>query len=234
MEESIILFVDGLRLKGVLHMPDVEKPPVVIGSHGLFSTKDSPKQVALAGALNKRGIAYFRFDHRGCGESDGEFKSVTSFDARKNDLSAAIRAMTAHPKTGKRIGLFGSSMGGAACLGVGGEHDIAALVVLAARVRLSSIRVTEATLSDTRIEGMTPEQMEFDITEGLDKISNIMIFHGDADTVVPIENAFEIMERVREPKRIIQLSGADHPISDPALMERFIGLAVEWFESRIL
>ncbi|NOY68874.1 MAG: alpha/beta fold hydrolase [Deltaproteobacteria bacterium] len=234
MEQRIIFISQGFQLIGVLHLPEAENPPVVIGSHGLFSTKDSPKQIALAKRLNAAGIAYFRFDHRGCGESHGEFVKVTSFAARKADLSAAITAMAAHPKTGDAIGLFGSSMGGAACLGVAGDHNIKALVVLAAPVSFAMIRVTDASLADSRVAGMTAGQMEFDISESLSLLSNVLIFHGDADTVVPYENARQILQRVKEPKELFTLTGADHPLSDPAHQEKFIDLAVKWFVSKLI
>lgn len=234
MEQRIIFTSQGFQLTGVLHLPSAVNPPVVIGSHGLFSTKDSPKQIALAKRLNAAGIAYFRFDHRGCGESRGEFAKVTSFAARKADLSAAIIAMASHPKTGDSIGLFGSSMGGAASLGVACEHDIKALVVLAAPVSFAMIRVTDKTLSDSRVTGMTAGQMDFDISESLGLLSNVLIFHGDADTVVPYENAGQILARINEPKELVTLTGADHPLSDPEHQEEFIDLAVKWFVSGLI
>ncbi len=76
-EKSIIkdisFFSDGFKLKGYLHLPSTNRPPVVIGSHGLYSSSSSPKQIALADQCNRFGIAYFRFDHRGCGGSEGKF-----------------------------------------------------------------------------------------------------------------------------------------------------------------
>jgi dipeptidyl aminopeptidase/acylaminoacyl peptidase len=55
---------DGLALKGTLHLPPSDKPPIVIGLHGLYSSQESPKQIALARACNALGLAYLRFDHR--------------------------------------------------------------------------------------------------------------------------------------------------------------------------
>ena len=76
--EPITFSSDGLLLEGRLHMPEAQHPPFVIGSHGLFSTGDSPKQLALARHLNAAGIAFFRFDHRGCGRSAGSFRKETT------------------------------------------------------------------------------------------------------------------------------------------------------------
>ncbi len=91
MRQIEIHFIsDSLRLCGILHLPLQKNPPVVIGSHGLLSSGNSPKQIALAQICNARGIAYFRFDHRGCGKSEGDFASVTTFKGRCTDLACAI------------------------------------------------------------------------------------------------------------------------------------------------
>ena len=117
MDQRNITFTsNGLSLRGILHHPSIPMPPVVIGSHGLFSSGNSPKQIALAKACNARGIAFFRFDHRGCGQSEGVFKEVTSLEARCNDLISAIKTIQLRKDAGDRISLFGSSMGGAVCV----------------------------------------------------------------------------------------------------------------------
>ena len=109
-------FCDGLRIEAVLHRPPLEAPPVVIGSHGLFSDGDSPKQVALAHALNALGIAFLRLDHRGCGQSEGVFDTVTTLDGRVRDLAAALAVLENERGDSFRLGLFGSSLGGSTCL----------------------------------------------------------------------------------------------------------------------
>jgi len=98
--ENISFNSDGLELRGVLHLPDDRQPPVVIGSHGLYSSSSSPKQIALAEQCNRLGIAYFRFDHRGCGSSEGEFDLVTSLEARCRDLIAAAETINNRIDTG--------------------------------------------------------------------------------------------------------------------------------------
>ena len=101
---------DGFILHGLLHIPaDSVLPPVVIGSHGLFSTSESPKQVALAKECNDNGIAFFRFDHRGCGASEGDFKEVTSLKGRSDDILNALDIIRERHDIGEKTGLFGSS-----------------------------------------------------------------------------------------------------------------------------
>jgi len=133
IEKDISFVSGGFVLKGKLHLPEAHQPPVVIGSHGLYSSKDSPKQIALAGACNRLGMAYFRFDHRGCGSSQGEFVKVTSLASRCQDLKDAVEAVLKHEDTGRRIGLFGSSMGGTVSLSIAAELGLRILGGITAR-----------------------------------------------------------------------------------------------------
>ncbi|MCJ8503043.1 alpha/beta hydrolase [Desulfatitalea alkaliphila] len=84
---------DGHRLTGTLHLPDVDRPPVVIGCHGLLADRRSPKQIALANALGRLGIAYLRFDHRGCGDSQGHLAAEHLLDDRCRDLYHAMQTL---------------------------------------------------------------------------------------------------------------------------------------------
>ncbi|MGM0454298.1 MAG: alpha/beta hydrolase [Thermodesulfobacteriota bacterium] len=233
MEKRIDFHADGLCLNGTLHLPTAARPPVVIGVHGMLSTGQSPKQRALAERLNQRGIAYFRFDHRGCGQSEGRFAKETTFEGRCNDLVAAIETVTALPAVGTPLGLFGSSMGGAVCLSVAADFAVKTLVTLAAPVRFAAIEVPIHVAFDPAFAGMTPHQMEFDIAGRLHRIKNIFIVHGDADKIVPYENAEQILSKSRDPKELFRLKGADHPLSDPAHQEQFMSKTIAWFASRL-
>ena len=193
IQEEISFNADGLKLKGVLHLPDaIGRTPVVIGSHGLYSSGNSPKQIALAEHCNRLGMAYFRFDHRGCGGSEGEFDRVTSLEGRCRDLIAAVAAVNSRIDTGDRLGLFGSSMGGTVCLSTAARLAADAVVTFAAPIR-SDLTGNPSEMSRAEIV-FDAAKRQFDITEGLSNISNILIFHGDADEVVPVSHAREILQ----------------------------------------
>ncbi|MBW2408961.1 MAG: alpha/beta hydrolase [Deltaproteobacteria bacterium] len=215
---------DGFLLQGTLHLPAVKAPPVVIGSHGLLSSSDSPKQIELARRCIAYGIAFFRFDHRGCGESQGDFIKETSLAARSRDLFDAIKLMRASRETGNRIGLFGSSMGGATCLSVAGEVRINSLVTFAAPLRSKSINRSVETHKS--MDGPWPAlenlDLDYDISDKLAGIHRILIFHGDADTVVPFSDALEIYQKACEPKKLIRQPGGDHLMSHKTHQKQFI------------
>lgn len=221
---------DGFNLRGTLHLPEAPRPPLVIGCHGLLSDRRSPKQIALAEACSRLGLAFFRFDHRGCGESEGRLEDVTSLESRSSDLLHAIEYLGLRTDLGKRIGIFGSSMGGAVGLRVASRRNIAALVVFAAPVRSrplkAAARAPEGAPETGRMAAVLRE--EFDLGSDLAGVRNILVFHGEADGVVPISHAYEIFRCAAEPKRLITLKNGDHLMSDPRHQAEFISEASLW------
>src|SRR4030042_4483259 len=102
---------DGKKIYGILHVPRNPRPSCVICSHGLFSSKDSEKFVQIGDTFSDQGIAVIRYDHQGCGESEGEL-SATAATSGLKDLKAIVDLAAHHPLLGDRLGLLGSSMGG--------------------------------------------------------------------------------------------------------------------------
>jgi len=223
---------DGFQLKGTLHLPAADNPPVVIGCHGLLSDRSSPKQIALAEACNALGLAFFRFDHRGCGESAGRLEAVTSLEGRASDLLHAIRMLESRPGLGKQIGLFGSSMGGAVCLRVASEREIAAVVTFAAPVRsLPLKRPNRPDASPERSRMASVLRDAFELGGTLGRVRNILVVHGEADDVVPLTHAHEIVDQAGEPKRLLVLEGGDHIMSAATHQTEFIREASLWLSN---
>lgn len=235
--EKVVFSSDNFSLKGHLHRPPVDRPPVVIGSHGLFSDQNSPKQIQLALQCNRNNIAYFRFDHRGCGQSKAPFQEVTSLEARCSDLKAAAKMLRDRDDIGVRVGLFGSSLGGVVCLATARDVKADAVVTWAAPVRSIDIvrsqahpAVQEATAGSDHPFKKNP----FDISDQLAGIQNILILHGDADETVPLAHAQEIYEKVGPPKKLVVFPQSDHRMSNRAHQKDFIRLAADWLCSNLI
>ncbi len=231
--EQIIHFqADGIRLTGTLHLPEaISHPPFVIGCHGLLADRSSPKQIALAEALNRIGIAYFRFDHRGCGDSQGPFDSHNLLAARCTDLYHAIQAMQSHNTLGPLAGLFGSSFGGTIALATVAMHNVPWIATYAAPISSRSITrpsPEEIQTNDPSVaKHLTP--YEFDISDRLSALSHILVMHGDKDEIVPLSHAKAIYENSREPKQLVIHPGGDHRMTDPDHQHNFIETCRAWF-----
>jgi uncharacterized protein len=234
-EHTIFFNANGYKLVGTLHLPGNANPPVVIGCHGLFANRNSPKQISLACACNAKGIAYLRFDHRGCGESQGVFNEVTSLKARSQDLRQAITAMQNHPLVGELIALFGSSFGGTVVLAYATRHRVPAIITYAAPSNSTAIR--HANIRDRH--GNRPhsasltEALAFDILPELKAVSNVLVAHSQNDETVPVDHALQIHANVGPPKDLKIFEGGDHRMSDPQHQQQFETLFVQWLTKQL-
>lgn len=228
VEKSVSFVADGLELAGVLHLPDHPPRAVIIGCHGLLADKRSPKQLAMAGCCTANGLAYFRFDHRGCGASAGVFDEETTLANRRSDLIAAVRAAVGTVARKIPIGLFGSSLGGTICLAAARQVNPFAMVTLAAPVQSGSVRMPEGS-PGSLIDDVAGGRLTFDISAYIRAAHHILIIHGSADGTVPVENAETIYRLAKHPKKRMILSGGDHRISDRSQQRQFIDAAVGWY-----
>jgi len=220
---------------GTLYRPSLRTNQTVIGCHGLLSDRTSPKQIDLARRCNAMGIAYLAFDHRGCGQSDGDFEMVTTLAARSRDLLAAAEFIRTKTDLGPRLGLFGSSMGGTVCLATASQIKPRAIVTVAAPIKSASIIPTEKNAKDT---GNFPpsfyrQKLQFDITDTVSDVNNLLVFHGDADETVPVFHGREIHFLASQPKKIIIQKNGDHRMSNPIHQRKFIRETVDWYHAQM-
>ncbi len=237
---DILFDSDGFMLSGMLHLPEPETdlPPLVIGSHGLEGSMESAKQKVMAEILVKHGIAFFRFDHRGCGRSQGNFAADTSLEKRTDDLVNAVMHVTGLGKTGPRLALFGSSLGGAACINAwhrlkSVKHNIrlCGAVICSAPVKTSTIKRIPTKATDRRPAlplSFFEKNLLFDISCKASELFNVLIFHGDADQTVPVSNAFDIYKAAQEPKRLIIHKNGDHQMTSRKDQMEFEKKSVIW------
>ena len=230
---TLTFTADNLKLVGSLHLPDVKNPPFIVGCHGLFANRESPKQISLAQACNRRGIAYLRFDHRGCGQSQGDFNKVTSLPGRSTDLHQAIQAVRRHPATGDLLGLFGSSFGGTVVLAYSAQHAVPSLVTYAAPCSSQSILYTgiPAPHSDRLRDADLSQALVFDLTPQLHQLANLLVVHAMKDEVVPFTQAEHIYRCAQQPKKLIIQPGGDHSMSDPVLQRQFLDDFLAWMQA---
>ena len=92
MEDKITFKSGDLTLSGALHTPNGKQKkglPCVIVLHGFGSNKESGNVRGPCKMLNDWGYATFRFDMRGCGESEGDFGRVICLE-QVEDTRAAM------------------------------------------------------------------------------------------------------------------------------------------------
>jgi alpha-beta hydrolase superfamily lysophospholipase len=175
-------------------------------------------------------MAYLRFDHRGCGRSEGDFETLTSLEARCRDLIQACRSVRRLYALGAPLGLFGSSFGGTACLASAARLNPDCLATYAAPVRSRQIMASRVPNAEgPAVPNRLPNRFAFDIGDCLPAIDRILIIHGDADTVVPLSHAREILRAAGPVKQLVVQPGGDHPMSNPLHQGAFVRTVAEWF-----
>ncbi|MCK5542108.1 MAG: alpha/beta hydrolase [Desulfobacterales bacterium] len=246
-EKNIEFYADNILIKGVLHLPILQAKtknlPIVIGSHGLEGSKDSAKQIILSKLLPQNNIGFLRFDHRGCGESKGDFLNDTSVPNRASDFINAVRYILQIEGADRKIGIFGSSLGGSTCIEAWDtlkqmDIELAGCVLCATPVKsrtIENIPVHEQLDNHQQALPMSffLENLNFDLSEKIKKMTHVLIFHGQADEVVPIENAHTIYKNSKDPKKIILFKDGDHQTSSRKDQEIFEKETLKWFKATL-
>lgn len=233
--EEVSFRSEGQRISGILHLPEGQGYPCLIASHGLQSSKNSEKYIALGERLAGEGMAMLRFDFRGVGESEGRMEDDT-VSRRIVDLRSAIGFVRSHPGVGNRIGLVGSSLGGYVTLIRGSmEKKISAIVIWATPFHLDDLGSKKGSEEHPLPrEAFFKDLPKHRLLPLLPKVSNCLLIHGEKDEVVPVDQAWEIFHSLGAPKEIHVIEGADHRLTDPAHRQRAMDLTTEWFKQYLL
>jgi dipeptidyl aminopeptidase/acylaminoacyl peptidase len=252
-ERQIAFGNEGQRLYGFLHVPDGAGPhPAVALLHGFGGNHIEPHALfpKAARALAGAGVAALRFDFRGSGDSEGEFRDA-SIESEVSDTEAGLRWLAEQPEVdGTRLGLVGLSLGGmiAACA-AGRNPAVRALVLWAPVAHLGELFEAGATAERTReiaTQGVTDlgglevgaalvgQAMEIDPVAGLAGYAEpALIAHGTADAVVPTEHGRRYKAALGERAELELFEGADHVFSSVAWERRLIGLTVGWLREHL-
>ena len=134
MNEDIVSIPSaGLKLHGMLSVPVGLQPPqrraAFLVLHGFGGNCESAGVIQPTRVLNEFGYVTLRFDMRGCGKSEGEFGRVICLE-QVEDLGNALTFLARRPAVdADRIGVIGSSFGGAVAVYAGGTNPRIAAVI---------------------------------------------------------------------------------------------------------
>jgi pimeloyl-ACP methyl ester carboxylesterase len=245
MNEERIFFKNsrGDTLSGVFAQPEGDAAyGAAILCHGMESNKESEKLILMARELAERGFLALRFDFAYVGESSGKFEDIT-YTGEVEDLRSAFSLV--QDRYSGKTAILGSSMGGTvALLFAAQEPSVAALVTVAAPVhpkRFPRRVLTPAQFQQWREHGFTfyngqrinlsllHDLEQIDVPQSAKKLAcPVLVIHGEADNVVPVAEAYELHALLNNRSKLCILNGADHRLSDPAIMRRATTEALNW------
>ena len=132
-EIAVTIASAGLGLAGTLRVPEGiasgERRAAFLVLHGFGSNKSSANVLQASKFLNDLGYVTLAFDMRGCGESEGEPGRVICLEQVEDTRNALSFLARQGCVDAQRIGVIGSSFGGAVSVYAGGvDQRIAAVI----------------------------------------------------------------------------------------------------------
>jgi dienelactone hydrolase len=193
-----------LSLDGTLEIPP-EPRGIVLFAHGSGSSRHSPRNRLVAGALHEAGIATLLFDLLARDEDCGyEKRFDIALLARR--LRAATDWAVGEPATRTLpLGYFGASTGAAAALvAAAARPDVAAIVCRGGRPDLAGATALAAVVAPT-----------------------LMLVGGEDLPVIALNRAAAAQMRCEH--SLVIVPGATHLFEEPGALERVASLAGDWF-----
>lgn len=213
--QSFQVITDGITIRGSIFFPSAHPSrqyPVVIICHGIPGSgqarpSDDPGYEALAQEFSSWGVAAVIFNFRGCGDSAGNF-SMTGWT---HDLEAVLDHILNTPYIDPtRVVILGFSGGGAAAIRVAADDERIFGLAVAGTPATFEIFDKDASeiVSDFKGRGIIRESefppdvdrwmKEFEDIEPLRWISHfrgkkLLVIHGDADELIPLNHAHEML-----------------------------------------
>ncbi|AZN38642.1 alpha/beta hydrolase family protein [Paenibacillus albus] len=258
MNHPITIKSGDLNLSGVLQYPQCDpetkyaaKFPLVIICHGFIGNRMGTDRLFVEAAekLTRNGYLVLRFDYGGCGESSGDYGS-----GGLDELIAQTRTVIDYASSldlvdHERLTLIGHSLGGAvAVLTAARDNRVKSLVLWApvAHPFLDIRNIIGAkAIKEIDTVGKT-DHMHYEFTkrftdslaqyQPLTELSSysgeVLIVHGTADMVIPVDYCFlyQKMFWLRKEggcdKEVILQ--ADHTFSSKASREQLFDISLRW------
>jgi len=251
---EICLHSDGFELAGELHIPSEEgQHPALCICHGIPAGPPDPVDsgyTLLAGRFCAAGFVTLIFSFRGAGKSEGNLDILGWI----RDLEAALGFLCRQENVDMtRLCLLGFS-GGAAVSVYTAAHDsrVSSVALCACPAEFGPLRANESTadliqgfrnigvIRDAGFPASVEEwERGFEIVtpvNWLDRIAprHLLLVHGDADELIPLEHAHRLYEKAREPRELRVIAGARHKLRiDDAAMAAVLDWLSAWCRGRM-
>jgi dienelactone hydrolase len=212
-DDEITIAAGGVRLRGTLTLPEGAAAAVIF-AHGSGSSRLSPRNVAVARAINDAGIGTLLFDLLTAEEeAHDRYTGSLRFDI---ELLAGRLAETtdwllqrgaAH---GLAVGYFGASTGAAAALIAAArlEDRVSAVVSRGGRPDLAGAFLERVTAPTLLVVGERDEHV--------------------------LELNREAYARMRATRELAVVARATHLFEEPGALEEVAALAVQWFARHLV
>lgn len=237
---------DGLELRGWFIPPAGTVrplPPGIILCHGQGANRSDFTDLAVA--LSRRGFAVLTFDFRAHGESAGRRSSLGYLEQK--DIAAAYRYLAARRDVdGKRVGIFGFSLGAASTILAAARTGSFQAVVADSSFTSLREQAREAISGHyhlpsfpflhlavfgyelsfrTNVDAVAPERVIGRIAP-----APVFVICGEGDDLIPAANGKRLYAAAREPKELWVIPVSGHGFTMAAAGGEYDRRIGEFFE----
>jgi len=216
----------GHELAARLDLPEGDIKAYGLFAHCFSCSKDLSAVNRISRALNDDGIAVFRFDFTGLGQSDGNF-SNTNFTSNVGDILAAVDYMRGNLEAPSVM--MGHSLGGAATfMAANSVPEVRAVATIGAPANAHNVlkqfgddieKIEAEGEADVLLGGrpFVIKKQFIDDARDQDLLAEVaalkkplLVMHSPIDQTVSVDHARQIYEAAKHPKSFISLDTADH------------------------
>lgn len=198
--EAYLQTADNVKIMGWSHSPQ-EGKPIILYFHG--NASHIAMRMQRYTEFVKAGYGVFALSYRGYGKSEGS----PSEQGLYSDARAAIAWINNNYKSPKII-LYGESLGSGVAVEMAKEYPVQGVVLQSAYSSMDTMA------SETYWFLPFIKYLVTNHFDSLSKIADIhtpvLIFHGDNDNVIPLEQGKQLAEKANEPKKFVVVQGAGH------------------------
>ncbi len=246
------LNASGLSTPAIFAQPSTSTTLGVILCHGFLSDKQSRSNRRLTELLVPQGIATFRFDWYGMGETQDHFSNM-SLKQCEEQLDAAFQFL--QERGVNQLGIVGSSFGGfLAILSAPRFPTLKALglkcpvvdfpEVLRLEFGPETMERWESTNHIPNIIGdgspiplhyrFYEECLTYDADAALPRIqAPTLVVHGDQDELIPRSQIDHLMEALTSPKHLKLIEGANHQFGRPEEFRLMTAHLAQWMVTHL-
>ena len=200
--------IGSLQLPGNLRVPTAATT-LVIFAHGSGSSRFSPRNMAVADALNAQGMGTLLFDLL-TPDEEQDRANVFDIPLLAERLVEVVQWIDRQPELARlQLGLFGASTGAAAALVAAAE--------LGSRVGAVVSRGGRPDLAGTALKMVTAP--------------TLLIVGGFDGAVIELNE--QALAQLTGTKSLEIIPGASHLFPEPGAMEAVIVLATRWFSTHL-
>ena len=194
---------DGQRIVGWWKHPPTADSGVVLYLRGTPGTLSDYAPYVMSD-LGNAGLGVLAIDYRGFGGSTGS----PSEAGIRLDAQAAFDFIR-HEAPRSKIAVFGQSFGSGPAVTLAADRPVAGLLLVAPYA--SILRLFE-----TRGPPILPYRWlladQYNSVTTIGRVTApVMILHGTDDQTIPIDEARRLLDAARQPKQMIEVTGASHP-----------------------